>query len=50
MRFAALALLAVMHASAARQVANVLDGQLDPPARHGIGKLEETLAAKGCLM
>src|ERR1039458_10007912 len=47
MRFAALACLALWRALAARQVAIVVDGPLDPPARYGIGRLEDALRAKG---
>src|SRR5579883_946432 len=47
MKLAALALLAILPAGAARQVAIVVEGQLDSPARYGIGKLEQALAAKG---
>jgi hypothetical protein len=48
MRFALLGmLLSVLPALAARQVGIVIDGQLDPPARYGIARLEQALAAKG---
>ena len=47
MRSALLALLTVLPAWAARPVAIVVDGQLDPPARYGIGKIEQALTAKG---
>src|ERR1035438_9615661 len=43
---AALFLLA-LPAMAARQVAVVTEGELAPPARHGLGKLREALRAKG---
>ena len=41
------AILFTTTAALARQVAIVLDGPMEPPARYGIGKLEQTLAAKG---
>lgn len=34
-------------AMAARQVALITDGEIAPPARHGLAKLEEALRAKG---
>jgi hypothetical protein len=40
-------LLAAMPGLAARQVGIVVDGQLEPPARYGVGRLEQALAAKG---
>src|ERR1039457_2075276 len=43
---AALFLLA-LPAMAARRVALVTDGELAPPARHGLAKLQEALRAKG---
>src|ERR1022692_508222 len=43
---AALFLLA-LPATAARQVVLVTDGELAPPARHGLAKLQEALRAKG---
>lgn len=46
MRFTVLALLTVMSSWAAGQVAIIIDGQLEPPARYGIGRLEQALAAK----
>jgi hypothetical protein len=48
MKFAVLSvLLSVLPASAALQVAIVAEGRLAPPARYGIGKLEQALTAKG---
>ncbi len=48
MRLALLALfLSALPVSAALQVGIVTDGELDPPARYGIAKLEQALAAKG---
>src|SRR5450759_4854222 len=43
---AALFLLA-LPAMAARQIALVTEGELGPPARHGLAKLQEALRAKG---
>src|ERR1035438_5672195 len=40
-------LLLVLPAMAARQVAVVTEGELAPPARHGLAKLREALRAKG---
>ncbi len=48
MRLAVLGLLlAVLPVSAARQVAIVIDGPLEPPAHYGMAKLEQALTAKG---
>jgi len=46
MRIAGLVLLSVVPALAAR-VAIVADPQLDPQARYGMAKLEQSLQAKG---
>src|ERR1017187_3120014 len=40
-------LLLALPAMAARQVAVVTEGELAPPARHGLAKLREALSAKG---
>jgi hypothetical protein len=40
-------LFCVLPLSAARQVAIVIEGQLEPPALHGIAKLEQALTARG---
>jgi len=48
LRFALLALwLSTLPASAARQVAIVINGQVEAPARYGISRLEQTLAGTG---
>ncbi len=48
MKYAAFGLLlALLPASAARQVGIVIDGQLEAPARYGIARLEQALTAKG---
>ena len=47
MRFAVMALLSALPAWAAGQVGIVIDGQLEPPARYGIARLEAALSAKG---
>ena len=47
MRLAVLALLTALPAWAGLQVGIVVDGQLEPPARYGIGVLEKAFAAKG---
>jgi hypothetical protein len=40
-------LLLILPAMAARQVALVIEGELAPPARHGLAKLQDALRAKG---
>jgi hypothetical protein len=40
-------LLTVLHASAARQVGIVIEGEPGPPGRYGISRLETALSAKG---
>ncbi|MFN7922190.1 MAG: hypothetical protein U0Q16_18955 [Bryobacteraceae bacterium] len=47
MRHAAFIWLSILPAFAGRQVAIVAEGELAPPARHGLAKLEQALAAKG---
>ena len=50
MKLAALIFLCVLPALCARQVAVLTEGQLDPPARYGIAKLEQALSAKGLIV